>query len=93
MSPSPGISFLAPRVAKWRYTRGTRLLADSLGKGGEQQGAQKPVENGKNLKNVGSVEEEDEEGYEIPDEIEDVLEVLFRGQLQLLYIYFVLCVV
>ena len=34
------------------------------------------MENGKNLKNV---EEEDEEGYEIPDEIEDVLEVLFRG--------------
>ena len=71
--PPLGISFLAPRVAKWRYTRGTRLLADSLNKSAEKQ---RNVESDRNVRNA---EEDDEEGYEIPDEIEDVLEVLFRG--------------
>ena len=63
-----GLSFLAPRVAKWRYTRGTRLLADSFSKGEQRNGGEK----------VRSTEEE-EEDYDIPDEIEDVLEILFRG--------------
>ena len=31
-----------------------------------------------------NAEEDDEEGYEIPDEIEDVLEVLFRGNVYLI---------
>ena len=30
-------------------------------------------------RNARNAEEDEEEGYEIPDEIEDVLEVLFRG--------------
>ncbi|XP_063682976.1 tubulin-specific chaperone D-like isoform X2 [Bolinopsis microptera] len=73
-----GISFLAPRVAKWRYTRGTRLLADSLGKGSDEKEKEKEKEKVEDVKDPEN-EDEDEEGYEIPDEIEEVLEVLFRG--------------
>ena len=71
---------MAPRVAKWRYTRGTRLLADSLGKSSDEKEIEKKVEDVKDPED--EVEDDDEEGYEIPDEIEEVLEVLFRGWLQ-----------
>ena len=67
-------------MAKWRYTRGTRLLADSLGKSTDEKEIEKKVEDVKDPED--EVMDDDEEGYEIPDEIEEVLEVLFRGWLQ-----------
>ena len=60
---------MSPKIAKWRYKRGTRILADSFGKNVPQ--------NGFSDNNVNT--EDKEEEYEIPDEIEDVLEILFRG--------------
>ncbi|EFX64440.1 hypothetical protein DAPPUDRAFT_118182 [Daphnia pulex] len=54
--------FLKPRVASWRYQRGSRSLAANL-----QQS--QPVE----TKAAISVNDEDDHDYDVPEEIEEVL--------------------
>ena len=54
-----GMIFLRPKIAAWRYQRGSRTLADNLmavktGEADERQDV-------------------DEDEYDIPDEIEDVI--------------------
>ncbi|XP_065333931.1 tubulin-specific chaperone D [Cloeon dipterum] len=62
-----GLTYLKPRIAPWRYQRGSRSLAD-------------------NLKTVASVEsssestaEPEDEDFEVPDELEEVVEELIQG--------------
>lgn len=64
-----GLTFLKARVAAWRYKRGNRSLLDNLLKGGNVQ----PTVN-----QTQAVEEEEEE-YDIPEELEDVIEYLLGG--------------
>ena len=66
---------MIPRVAKWRYKRGTRILADSFGNINGNINTNVADDNDKK-----DIQEEEEE-YDIPDEIEDVLDVLFRCML------------
>ncbi|EFX62416.1 hypothetical protein DAPPUDRAFT_270442 [Daphnia pulex] len=57
-----GLIFLKPRVASWRYQRGSRSLAANL-----QQS--QPVE----TKAAISVNDEDDHDYDVPEEIEEAL--------------------
>ncbi|NWX27676.1 TBCD protein, partial [Notiomystis cincta] len=69
-----GLTFVKPKVAKWRYQRGCRSLAANL----QAQGAS--VQNQK--REVAAAEgpdDDDEEEYDIPGEIENVVEQLLIG--------------
>ncbi|NWW17719.1 TBCD protein, partial [Falcunculus frontatus] len=66
-----GLTFVKPKVAKWRYQRGCRSLAANL----QAQGA--AVLNQK--REVAAAEADDDEEYDIPGEIENVVEQLLVG--------------
>ncbi|NXA06106.1 TBCD protein, partial [Sapayoa aenigma] len=66
-----GLTFVKPKVAKWRYQRGCRSLAANL----QAQGA--VVQNQK--REIAAAEAEEEEEYDIPAEIENVVEQLLVG--------------
>nr|XP_014348904.1 PREDICTED: tubulin-specific chaperone D [Latimeria chalumnae] len=68
-----GLTFLKPKVAKWRYQRGNRSLAANLQISAKSQHSLV-------LQSVQSSEvEEEEEEYDIPREIENVIEQLLIG--------------
>ncbi|XP_066474680.1 tubulin-specific chaperone D [Tiliqua scincoides] len=68
-----GLTFLKPKVAKWRYQRGFRSLAANLQFSPGDPVAQKAV-------NAAAVtQEEEEEEYDIPGEVENVVEQLLIG--------------
>ncbi len=62
-----GLTFLKAKVAKWRYNRGSRSLKLNLDNKPEAK-----IENGTDMN-------EEEEDYDVPDEIEDVIEQLLTG--------------
>lgn len=66
-----GLTFLKPRLAKWRYQRGSRSLAVNLAQSSvtESVEATKP-----DLESVSQ-----EEDYDIPQEVENVIEQLLLG--------------
>ncbi|NXD20356.1 TBCD protein, partial [Spelaeornis formosus] len=66
-----GLTFLKPKVAKWRYQRGCRSLAANL----QAQGAAVQSQR----REVDAAEAEDDEEYDIPGEIENVVEQLLVG--------------
>ncbi|NWJ02836.1 TBCD protein, partial [Crypturellus undulatus] len=66
-----GLTFVKPKVAKWRYQRGSRSLAANL----QAQGSGVQAQN----KTTAAAEADDEEGYDIPGEIENVVEQLLVG--------------
>uniref|UniRef100_A0AAY4BLH8 Tubulin-specific chaperone D n=1 Tax=Denticeps clupeoides TaxID=299321 RepID=A0AAY4BLH8_9TELE len=66
-----GLTFLKPRLAKWRYQRGSRSLTLNL----SQSQSSKPVEA---LTPAEDTEVEDE-AYDIPEEVENVIEQLLIG--------------
>ncbi|NXC84651.1 TBCD protein, partial [Cercotrichas coryphoeus] len=66
-----GLTFVKPKVAKWRYQRGCRSLAANL----QAQGA--AVQNQK--REDAAAEADDDEEYDIPGEIENVVEQLLVG--------------
>lgn len=67
-----GLTFLKTRVAAWRYNRGCRSLTINLNAGDatRQIGAQQPTQS--NPEEVG-------EDFDIPEEIEEVIEELIQG--------------
>ncbi|XP_006886364.1 PREDICTED: tubulin-specific chaperone D [Elephantulus edwardii] len=62
-----GLTFLKPRVAKWRYQRGSRSLAANLSS--QKQREQTPH----------SGTPDREEDYDVPEEVESVIEQLLAG--------------
>ncbi|EPQ18597.1 Tubulin-specific chaperone D [Myotis brandtii] len=64
-----GLTFLKPRVAKWRYQRGCRSLAANL-----QASTQSQREARTHVETPDS-----EEGYDVPEEVESVIEQLLVG--------------
>lgn len=64
---SIGLSFLRIKIAKWRYSRGKRSLADNLAYGDVAQTM--PTQE----------QPSDDEDYDIPDETEDIIEQLLVG--------------
>uniref|UniRef100_A0A8C4TP08 Tubulin-specific chaperone D n=1 Tax=Erpetoichthys calabaricus TaxID=27687 RepID=A0A8C4TP08_ERPCA len=65
-----GLTFLKPKIAKWRYQRGNRSLAANLGK-------PIPVEPIADVSKA--VLDPDDEDYDIPEEIENIIEQLLVG--------------
>jgi hypothetical protein len=65
---SEGLTFLKVRVASWRYQRGCRSLAANLA-------AVRPLPSNPVPQN----EEEINEDFDVPDEIEEVIEQLLQG--------------
>ncbi|XP_010147643.1 PREDICTED: tubulin-specific chaperone D-like, partial [Eurypyga helias] len=59
-----GLTFVKPKVAKWRYQRGCRSLAANL----QAQGSVVQTQ----MITVAAIEADDEEEYDIPGEIENV---------------------
>ncbi|NXP35399.1 TBCD protein, partial [Leiothrix lutea] len=71
-----GLTFVKPKVAKWRYQRGRRSLAANL----QAQGA--ALQNQKAeaaAAAAAAAEADDDEEYDIPGEIENVVEQLLVG--------------
>uniref|UniRef100_A0A8V1AI94 Tubulin-specific chaperone D n=1 Tax=Gallus gallus TaxID=9031 RepID=A0A8V1AI94_CHICK len=66
-----GLTFVKPKVAKWRYQRGCRSLAANLQAQSSVMQSQKIT--------VAANEAEDDEEYDIPGEIENVVEQLLVG--------------
>ncbi|KAF7659956.1 hypothetical protein LDENG_00290530 [Lucifuga dentata] len=65
-----GLTFLKPRLAKWRYQRGSRSLADNLSK------SQSAVTTALTTE---METQEQEEDYDIPEEVENIIEQLLVG--------------
>ncbi|XP_075418553.1 tubulin-specific chaperone D isoform X2 [Tenrec ecaudatus] len=63
-----GLTFLKPKVAKWRYQRGHRSLAANLTLLAQRQSEQIPEET-----------PDSEEDYDVPEEVESVIEQLLAG--------------
>lgn len=63
-----GLSFLKPRVAKWRYNRGHRSVSENLGEQTVVVDLKKDV-----------VEVEEEEDIYFPEEIEELVDILLKG--------------
>lgn len=66
-----GLTFLKPRLARWRYQRGSRSLAVNLG---QSASAGKVPDVKPDLGSISS-----EEDYDIPEEVENVIEQLLMG--------------
>uniref|UniRef100_A0A8B9FPV8 Tubulin-specific chaperone D n=1 Tax=Amazona collaria TaxID=241587 RepID=A0A8B9FPV8_9PSIT len=66
-----GLTFVKPKVAKWRYQRGCRSLAANLQAQGSVVQSQ--------MTTVAANEADDEEEYDIPGEIENVVGQLLVG--------------
>ncbi|XP_023684982.2 tubulin-specific chaperone D [Paramormyrops kingsleyae] len=69
-----GLTLLKPRLAKWRYQRGSRSLAANLSQPAKPGGLVTPSLGRPDLE-----EEAQEEDYDIPEEIENVIEQLLVG--------------
>ncbi|KAK2571739.1 Tubulin-specific chaperone D [Acropora cervicornis] len=67
-----GLTFLRPRVANWRYQRGSRSLTQNLANPFTKE------QNERLLNNQGSSIDEEEE-YDVPEELEEVIEKLLAG--------------
>uniref|UniRef100_A0A669QG59 Tubulin-specific chaperone D n=1 Tax=Phasianus colchicus TaxID=9054 RepID=A0A669QG59_PHACC len=66
-----GLTFVKPKVAKWRYQRGCRSLSANLQAQSSVMQSQKTT--------VAANEDEDDEEYDIPGEIENVVGQLLVG--------------
>ncbi|XP_076122630.1 tubulin-specific chaperone D [Alosa pseudoharengus] len=64
-----GLTFLKPRLAKWRYQRGSRSLAVNLA----QSDSSQPM-----VTSTPDLDSQDED-YDIPEEVENVIEQLLVG--------------
>ncbi|XP_057630408.1 tubulin-specific chaperone D [Chionomys nivalis] len=66
-----GLTFLKPRVAKWRYQRGSRSLAANLQLSAPGKSEQKPLSD--------SLTSDGDEDYDVPEGVESVIEQLLTG--------------
>lgn len=64
-----GLTFLKVKVAPWRYQRGSRTLVTNLNTVADI--ANRPAE--------AIISDEDMDDYDIPDEIEEIIEILLKG--------------
>lgn len=71
-----GLTFLPPRIAAWRYQRGSRSLSANLS-AGDGTTDQIGPNTSRSLNN--NVEEEEEANIEIADEVEEVIDQLIQG--------------
>lgn len=63
-----GLTFLKPKIASWRYQRGSRSLSINIKGVSTEDGKAEKME-----------EEEDEEDEEVVGEVEEVIDSLLQG--------------
>ena len=73
-----GLTFLKAKVACWRYQRGSRSLAMNLEEKKSGDGVKDDKDNS-SIQTASNETEDDQEEYDIPDEIEEVIEYLLEG--------------
>ncbi|CAB4042799.1 partial, partial [Paramuricea clavata] len=66
-----GLTFLKPRLAAWRYKRGTRSLSHNLAKSVQE----KTITDIQVMEN----EKQSDENFDVPEDIEDIIEILLIG--------------
>ena len=66
------MTFLPARIASWRYQRGGRSLDETLA-------ASAPPQSSQDHHSGKAKGEEEEEAYDVPEEIEEVISVLLNG--------------
>lgn len=71
LSQRLGTTFLQTRVALWRYQRGNRSLEDTLATTTAPPTSSQPT--------VQAAQQNEEESYEVPEELEEVLGLLLAG--------------
>lgn len=69
-----GLTFLKPKLASWRYQRGNRFLADNL-----KQDRVQPTTVGGHGEDVEGAMINDNEDFDVPEEVEEVIEQLMQG--------------
>ncbi|KAF9096373.1 hypothetical protein BGX29_008588 [Mortierella sp. GBA35] len=74
LSQRVGLCLLKPRVAAWRYQRGNRSLASNLAPDAITQGGQM-----EKVSMAIADEDEDDENFDVPDSVENVIERLMNG--------------
>lgn len=67
-----GMTLLRPRVAAWRYQRGSRSLDETL-----KQSSTSPAV--PQLASSKAEDDDDDESYDIPEDIETILEIVLNG--------------
>jgi hypothetical protein len=67
-----GLVLLPPRLATWRYSRGSRSLETNLSNQNQGDG-------GSDLQNTNIVGLDEDEDFEVPEQIEEVIEELLLG--------------
>uniref|UniRef100_A0A4W3JSU0 Tubulin-specific chaperone D n=1 Tax=Callorhinchus milii TaxID=7868 RepID=A0A4W3JSU0_CALMI len=72
-----GLTFLKPKIAKWRYQRGSRSLALNLQVTGQIETTNSSAT--KNVEERAEEEEDDDVDYDIPTEMENIIEQLLFG--------------
>ncbi|KAF9902183.1 hypothetical protein EC991_005196 [Linnemannia zychae] len=72
LSQRVGLCLLKPRVAAWRYQRGNRSLVSNLASGGISSKMEK-------VSMTIADEDEDDENFDVPDAVENVIERLMNG--------------
>jgi hypothetical protein len=70
-----GLVFLAPRLAPWRYQRGSRLLVEGLFAKGENRGLQLQQQHVES----DNKENKEEETWFVPSEVDRVMHLLLEG--------------
>ena len=65
-----GLIFMPPKIALWRYNRGSRSL---------QQNLTSKSENNVEFESINITQEDPDDDVEVPDEIEDIIEQLLGG--------------
>ena len=69
---SSGLIFLKPRVAAWRYQRGSRSLVANLNVSQQTKG---PIQTQKEHEE----QENDDDDFDVPEEIEEVLDEILQA--------------
>jgi hypothetical protein len=81
LSQRVGLSYLKPKVAKWRYQRGSRSLAANLAKssGGAVGTGGMATASGDGSAAAKLEADEEDEDYDVPEEIEEIIEMMLTG--------------
>lgn len=74
-----GLVFLAPRLAPWRYQRGSRLLVEGLFAKGENRGLQLQQQQQQQQHVESDDKNKEEETWFVPPEVDRVMHLLLEG--------------
>lgn len=83
-----GLTFLPPRVVKWRYQRGQRSLLQNLNSSSNEQSQGSGYQHNSG---GGDDDEDGDEDIDIPAEMEEIIEILLTGLRDTVSFFFLYC--